>query len=388
MTPAARFGAAIDILDQIRDGTPAEKALTTWARRSRFAGSKDRAAIRDHVFEIMRRLRSVSALGGGTSGRQRVLGLLRAQGVDPATVFTGDGHAPAPLTAAEQAAGQTPEGAAAVDLPDWLWPQIEQDLGQGAAAYGQTLQSRAPVMLRANLKKTTRDTVIDRLADEGILAAPASVSDTALIVTEGARKVANSDCYRNGLVELQDGASQSVVDHIAGLDGAEGAQKILDLCAGGGGKSLALAAKFQSHFFAYDVHRQRLRDLPDRARRAGVRIDILDQPEAKAPYDIVLCDVPCSGSGSWRRSPEGKWALTRDNLDELLGVQQEILTRAAGLCSTAGVLAYATCSVLSAENQDQISTFLDRNPDWRLLSQKTWLPGPEGDGFHLSLLTK
>lgn len=383
MTPAARYGAAIEILDQVLAGTPAEKALTTWARRSRFAGSKDRAAIRDHVFDVLRRKRSVGVWGGGVTGRAMILGLIRQQGIDPASVFSGEGHAPEGLSAAEQSAGHPAEGADALDLPDWLLPEATQSLGDKTEAYGEVLRHRAPVMLRVNSRKLDRNAAIAKLTDEGISAVTADVAPTALRVVEGARRINNSEAYRKGLVELQDGASQAVVEALPLRDGL----RILDLCAGGGGKSLAMAGKVNGSFYAYDAHPQRLRDLSERAKRAGVKITLSKSPEAEAPFDLVLCDVPCSGSGSWRRSPEGKWALTEEKLQGLNRLQDEILERAASLLAPGGTLAYATCSVFDRENTTRVDQFLAQNPAFTATFQKTWIPGDDGDGFHLSILT-
>ncbi|CUH84974.1 RsmB/NOP family class I SAM-dependent RNA methyltransferase [Thalassovita mediterranea] len=383
MTPAARYGAAIEILDQILDGTPAEKALTTWARRSRFAGSKDRAAIRDHVFDILRRKRSTAVEGGVETGRAMVLGLLRQEGIDPATVFTGEGHAPATLSEAEQAAGQPAEGGAALDLPEALLEMFRDSLGDDLAEYAEALRHRAPVMLRVNSRKLSRDAAIPKLAAEGIIAEVSEAAPNALHVTEGARKINNSNAYRDGLVELQDGASQAVAEALPLEDG----QKVLDMCAGGGGKSLAMAARAKARFMAYDANAQRLRDLPERARRASAQIEVCNNPEGAAPFDLILCDVPCSGSGSWRRAPEGKWRMDADGLHDLTQLQGQILRRAADLVATGGTLAYATCSVLKQENDDVVASFLAENQGFSLTREIHWLPGADGDGFYLAILT-
>lgn len=384
MTPAARYGAAIEILDQIATGTPAEKALTGWARRSRFAGSKDRAAIRDHVFDVLRRKRSVSVLGGGEDGRSMVLGLLRQEGIDPKSIFSGEGHAPVPLTAQECAAGHPSTGGDALDLPEWLLPELDASLGDNVPEYAEILRHRAPVMLRVNLRRLDRDTAIAKLAQDGIVAETADIAPGALIVREGARRVQNSTLYQQGLVELQDGASQAVVAALPLHNG----MRVLDMCAGGGGKSLAMAAMVDAQFFAYDANPQRLRDLPERARRAGVSVQICKAPEQAGPFDLILCDVPCSGSGSWRRSPEGKWRFDEDKLRELNRVQSEILTRAGAMVAAEGHLAYATCSVLKRENAGSVAEFLNECPEFKLGEQMNWLPGEMGDGFHLSLLTR
>jgi 16S rRNA (cytosine967-C5)-methyltransferase len=189
-----------------------------------------------------------------------------------------------------------------------------------------------------------------------------------------------------GLVELQDAASQAVIDALPLKSG----QTVLDYCAGGGGKSLALAAKAEVRLFAHDIDPGRMKDIPQRSARAGVTVTRLDTTAlAKAaPFDLVLADAPCSGSGSWRRAPEAKWAFSPERLAELCAIQAQILDQAARLVAPAGVLAYATCSLLDAENADQITDFIRRAPDWRVLSQRrlTLLDG--GDGFFLATLTR
>ncbi len=386
MTPAARVAAAIEILDRIVDGAPAERALTAWARGARFAGSKDRAAIRDHVFDVLRCWRSCSALGGGVHGRALMLGLLRGQGIDPETLFTGEGHAPPPLTPAEQEAGHVPEGAEALDLPDWVWPAWQRSLGEKARSVARALRDRAPVMLRVNTARTTREAAVKALAEDGILAEPAEIAATALRVTEGARRVAQSALYTDGLVELQDGASQASILEIP----AASYRNILDYCAGGGGKALALAARFGVPVTAHDAAPRRMKDLPARAARARAQVTPCDGTAVAkgAPYDLVFTDVPCSGSGAWRRAPEGKWTLTADRLAELTAIQDQILREAAGLTAPAGVLAYATCSVLAAENTERIARFLAEFPEWRCIAQRQWLPGQEGDGFFIAILER
>ncbi|WP_319823760.1 RsmB/NOP family class I SAM-dependent RNA methyltransferase [Thalassovita sp.] len=386
MTPEARIATAADLLDTVLAGEPAEKALTGWARRSRFAGSKDRAAIRDHVFDALRCKRSFAALGGAMTGRGLMIGMLRAQGRDPADIFTGFGHAPAPLEATEAAAGAAPAGAEALDLPDWIAPLFRESLGPEAETVAQTLRARAPVMLRVNLRKATRDQAIAALAQAGVTAQPATVSETALLVTDGPRRINGSAPYLDGIVELQDGASQAVVDSLPLRQG----MKVLDYCAGGGGKTLAMAGRCAGTYFAHDANFQRMNDLPNRADRAGLSVRLLSHSEVAdhAPYDLVLCDVPCSGSGSWRRSPEGKWALSPATLSDLNVQQDFIMDETQQLVAENGVLIYATCSVLRAENDDRVAAFLSRHPGWRCDWARQWTPGSEGDGFFAACLTR
>jgi len=381
VTPGARVAAAIEVLERIRGGEPAEKALTNWARTARYAGSKDRAALRDHVFSVLRCWRSCAAWGGGEDGRALLLGSLRLQGIDADTVFTGEGHAPAPLTEVERVLA-VPDATAVRDLPDWLWERFEASLGANAEAAVEALRVRAPIMLRVNARRATRAAAQARLASEGIVAQPVEIARHALQVIDGERKITTSQCYAEGWVELQDGSSQAAMEALELPDGA----RVLDYCAGGGGKVLALAARVTGAFFAHDAAPQRMRDLPVRAARAGVDVGLLTQPEGE--FDLVLCDAPCSGSGTWRRTPEAKWALTPERLEELTRLQLRILSEAAPLVAPAGRLVYATCSVLKEENQDVIARFASENPEWTVREMQHWPISETGDGFFLSQLER
>ncbi len=383
MTPAARVAAAIAVLDQILQGRAAEQALTNWGRASRYAGSGDRAALRDLVFGALRCKRSFAVLGGALTGRGLMIGALRAAGADPGAVFTGAGHAPAPLLETEGAG--VPEGLAALDCPDWLGPPLKASLGADFAPVMRLLQQRAPVFVRVNLAHCSREAAQTALADEGIVAVPHPFAATALDLRDGARKLQASRAYADGLVDLQDAASQAVVADLPVVAGA----RVLDFCAGGGGKALALADR-GARVLAHDHDPRRMRDLPVRAERAGVRIALADGAAVvrAAPYDLVLLDVPCSGSGSWRRSPEAKWALTPDRLAELVALQAGILDQTCGWVAPGGVLAYVTCSLLDAENAAQINGFLARKPGWMLRKQRRLSPLDGGDGFFISLLAR
>lgn len=380
MIPAARVQAAIEVLDDILAGKPAEQALTGWARRSRFAGSGDRAAVRDHVFEALRRKRSHAALGGAETGRGLLLGALRQSGAEPATIFSGARHCPPPLTEAEESAGRNPHSdAERLDIPDWLWPDFRASLGDAATGSAAALQRRAPIWLRVNLSRAGRDKAIEALRSEDINSAPHPSVKSALMVTDGARKISSSAAYRDGLVELQDASSQAVIDALPLASG----MRVLDFCAGGGGKALALADIDGVRVAASDIDPRRMCDLPERARRAGVTIDLLS-PDAVArsgPFDIVLVDAPCSGTGSWRRAPAGKWSLTPEKLAALIETQARILDDAAALTAPDGLLAYATCSVLRSENTEQVAAFLARNTAWTSIHQRNWPVSDEGDGF-------
>ncbi|KMW56864.1 Sun protein [Candidatus Rhodobacter oscarellae] len=385
MTPGARVAAAIQILDVIAGGTPAEKALTNWARASRFAGSKDRAAVRDHVFDALRCWRSFAYLGGAETGRGRMIGALRHAGLDPASLFTGEGHAPEPLSDQELAGGDLDAApkAEAADLPDWVLPLMQDALGAQWGEAARLLRRRAPVFLRANLAKTTRAAAIAALAEDEIAGRPHALAETAIEVTQNPRRIAQSRAFLGGLVELQDAASQAVVDSFPN------APKVLDYCAGGGGKALALAAR-GAQVTAHDAEPQRMRDMPERAKRAGVSVACVQTPNLgkRAPFDLVLCDVPCSGSGAWRRSPAGKWQLTQGRLRDLHDTQLSILTEAAPLVAPDGCLGYVTCSLFRAENDEIIARFQARHPQWRLVFSRAFSPLDGGDGFFVAHLKR
>ncbi len=383
MTPGARVAAAIEVLDAWIGGEPAEQALTNWARRSRFAGSKDRAAIRGHVYDALRRKRSFAALGGSETGRGLMLGKLRAEGMDPTEIFNGQGYAPSPLSNAE-ARSFSPEGNAALDCPDWLAPHLERSLGTAFEPVMQALQERAPVFLRVNLARGNLVAAQDALSAEGIETRSHALSPTALEVVSGERRISGSAAFRNGIVELQDAASQAVVDHL----GLTAGMRVLDYCAGGGGKALAMAAQ-GAHVSAHDISARRMADIPARAARAGVKIRTLDKSHLNGmQFDLVLADAPCSGSGSWRRNPQGKWALTAQRLDEILHVQSSILEKICQFVKPGGKMAYATCSMIDMENEQRIDAFLDAHPGWRLETRRHFLPTSGGDGFFVALLCR
>lgn len=402
MTPAARDAAAISILDAWLQGKPVEQALTQWARASRFAGSGDRHAVRDIVFQAVRCARSAAARAGGSfddlasaqvTGRQLRLGLAVETGTPPA-LWTGEGHAPEALSEAELALFNSPpdlSDPANADVPDWLHNAFSAALGDQTAPILSRMRERAPVFVRVNLQMTTRDEVIADLARDQIDSRPHALSPSALEVTKNPRRLRNSAALRDGRIEMQDAASQAVSDlfaqHAEPVLAEQGSKgRVLDCCAGGGGKSLALAA----HGFrvsAHDIDPKRMRDIPLRAERAGVRIDVL-QSAPKGKWPAILADAPCSGSGSWRRAPEAKWQITPQRLAELNAIQDDILARCAELCAPQGVIGYATCSLLPRENSERIAAFLAKNSDWQLIADRSLTPLDGGDGFYLAVLRR
>ena len=382
MTPAARVQAAITILDRILDGDPAEQALLRWSRASRFAGSGDRAALRDLVFDSLRRRQSRGALGGAMTGRGLMLGMCRDEDIAPQSLFTGIGHAPAALSAQELAAGMPPDAVAALDLPEWIVPAWDEALGGIAAPVAMAMRERAPVWLRVNTLRASPAQAASVLAAEQIATDPHPDLPTALRVRDGARRLAASAAYRDGLVELQDLSPQLACSLLP----AQGS--LLDYCAGGGGKALALAARGLAPVTAHDVDAGRMSDLPARAARAGARIAIAAPGQVSGRFDLVVADVPCSGSGTWRRTPDAKWRLTSADLARLVQLQARILDQTAALVAPGGALAYMTCSLLRAENQSQTDAFLLRHPGFQQQEQRLFTPLDASDGFYLCLLRR
>lgn len=385
MTPGARVAAAIAVLDDIQGGAAAEKALTSWARNSRFAGSKDRAAVRDHVFDVLRAKRS---LGDG-SGRSLMLQLCKREGWDISALFSGEGHAPAALTDAELDALNQPldlSDAARCDIPEWLWPRWQDSLGAAATPVALAQQGRADVFLRINTKRTTQAQVLASLASEEVAAAPHPEIAGCLRVSHNARRVKTTRAFADGWVELQDAASQFAVRAVT----VPQQGRLLDYCAGGGGKALAFADLTDATIYAHDIAPARMGDLPARAARAGIDITLLatDVLIENGPFDVVFCDAPCSGSGTWRRTPDAKWQMDELRLASYMAAQDSVLAAASPLVGSGGLLAYATCSVLADENTGTIARFAATHPDWQVINTYQLLPGPQGDGFFLCLLTR
>ena len=388
MTPGARLAAAIELLDAILAGEPAGLVLTNWARRSRFAGSKDRAAIRDVVYDCLRRKRSLGFRAGEESGRGLVLAYSHADGADLDGLFDGEGYNPGAVTAAELQRldeAQDPPDPVRLDYPDFLDAELRRSLGADFEAVMTAMASRAPVDLRVNRMKGSRMAAQSALLADEIVTVPLEGVETALRVVENARRVNGSRAYREGLVELQDASSQAV----ALGAGARAGMDVLDYCAGGGGKALALydAIGGKGSVVAHDIAAVRMNDLPARAARAGARIRVAqpgDSALRPASFDLVFVDAPCSGTGSWRRTPDAKWRMGPADLEKLDRVQADILTRAVEFVRPGGRLAYATCSVLARENGDRIRALLAARPDLELRSEVLHTPVTLGDGFYLA----
>ena len=385
MTPGAHIAAAIEVLDQILAGKNAEVSLIKWGRSNRFAGSGDRYAIRDIVYDALRQKNSLTKRSKNISGRSWIIALLKKREVNLDEYFGATRYSPPKIKKWELELLPIENESDLYDIPDWLWPKWKASLGIKAIEVANTLKERANIFLRVNIIKGTRQDAIQALEKDGILSKFHPTVSTALIVNKGTRKIKNSEAYNIGLVELQDASSQASVLKL----NIDQNGPILDFCAGGGGKSLALSAYLNKPIFAYDANFERMKDLPNRARRSGANIRVVKSNDLKkSHYGLVFCDVPCSGSGSWRRDPEGKWALTLQDYERLLSLQENILATASQLVKPNGNLVYATCSILKDENKAQIQKFLDNTNDWALKKEKFNIPSELGDGFYFSILKR
>jgi 16S rRNA (cytosine967-C5)-methyltransferase len=385
MTPAARISAAIEVLADIASRRrPAGDALKDWGLAHRFAGSGDRAAIGGLVYDTLRRRASAAYVMGADTPRAVALGMLRLErGLDPdaiAKLADGSRHAPAPLTEAERAslAGANLADAPpwiAGDYPQWLDPQFEAAFGTERAEEGAALGSRAPLDLRVNTLKGTREQAAEALAH--LSPSPTRWSPHGLRIALGADArspaIHAEPAFIKGLVEVQDEGSQLA----ALLAAAKPGEQVVDLCAGAGGKTLALAAAMANtgQIYATDQDKRRLAPIHARLERAGVRNVQVCTPQGAADplsnrdghADLVLIDAPCTGTGSWRRNPDAKWRVRPGALDLRVKEQAALLDRAAALLKPGGRIVYVTCSVLAAENGGQVRDFLARHAEFSAL---------------------
>ncbi len=353
MTPAARLQAAVEILDLVvdsarDDGPPADSLVTRYFKTRRYAGSKDRRAVRELVFRAIRRTAERPR-----SGRSAILGL--AQEDRSLLELFGEPRGPEPSAQGEEASP-------AAIVPQWLIAELSPLVGPRE---WPSLIERAPLDLRVNVARAAREAILGEFPG----AEPTPLSPWGLRLPADTR-VDQSAAYRDGLVEVQDEGSQLIALACAPQPG----QRILDLCAGAGGKALALAAAAPgATILASDSNRARLSKLPPRAERAGAAVatrllspprELDDLDDWRGSADLVLVDAPCSGSGTWRRNPESRWRLDPQRLDRLVGAQSRLLEIAAEMVRPGGALVYAVCSLLTREGSAHIESFLGSRSAW------------------------
>jgi len=383
VTPGARLQAAIEVLDLIRDSrAPADGVLKAWGREHRFAGSGDRRAIAERVYTVLRARVRLTHRMQDDSGRALVLGALhhvdQLETTEIEALFTG-GHNPAPLSDGERAMLVQPAAAAPdwveAGVPEFIVDAFKSQFGDSWLDEAQALvMPRAPVDLRVNALRGGVDGALRLLATEDYTAEPTPWSVRGLRMPPAAAPdVQKLRAYTGGWIEVQDEASQ-----IAGfLADAKPGETVVDYCAGGGGKTLIFAQCMKAvrghsgRLVACDVNQKRLDVIPERLDRAGAVAELRrtgtngeGTEDLVSGADLVFVDAPCSGSGTWRRHPEGAWRLVPASVTRLAALQLEIVTRAARLVRPGGRLAYATCSVLDEENAAVADAFLATHPDF------------------------
>jgi len=411
MTPAARASAAIEVLADIEQRKrPTSEALKDWGLGHRFAGSGDRAAIGNLVFDCLRSRASAATAMGDDSPRALVLRtLVTGWGLtadDVLALCDGSKFAPEPLSEVERdgLARVLPEDATAHirgDYPAWLDAAFAETFGDNSAEEGAALAARAPVDLRVNTLKANRDKVLKALHRFEAVPAPHSPLGVRIPPREGPARSPHVEAeagHGKGWFEVQDEGSQIA----ALLSGAGPRQQVIDLCAGAGGKTLALVGLMGNtgQLYAYDSDRMRLRPIFERLKRAGARnVQVLPAGEPEGlraldgRMDLVVIDAPCTGSGVWRRRPDAKWRLSPEMLAARMEEQVAVLDLGAPLVKPGGRLAYITCSVLPNENRGQVDAFLARHPDFTIMKwRELWaaaMPGaapPSADGSEETLL--
>ncbi len=380
MRLAGRVAAAIEIFTDITTRhRPASEALKDWGKAHRFAGSSDRHAIGTLVYDGLRNRRSCAHAAGDDTPRGIILGVLKTVwnfSADAIAECVAEQHGPGALTAEEKLnlASDKPisNPAIASDLPDWLVPSYQRNFGADFVAQAQALAKRAPIDLRVNTLKATREKVLESLARFGAVPAPLAPHGIRIAAPGPDQKHVNVEAepaHGMGWFEVQDAASQIA----ALMSGASPGETVADICAGAGGKTLALASMMNNEgkLIAHDRDRHRLRPIFERIMRAGAtNIEVLsaEQTDQMRPssFDRIVIDAPCSGTGSWRRKPDAKWKFAQKQLDQRIKDQREVLARGASLLRKGGILTYITCSVLPEENDDQVGHFLQNNADFSL----------------------
>ncbi len=387
MQAPAQLQATIELLDEIHDTHyPADRAMAMYFKQRRYIGSKDKAVISEYFYTILRNKLSftylIEQVGLTSNSRRLAAVLLKSLSLDIKQYFSGQGHGPATLSESDFAAlnkvsmsllDKAPEHVR-LNVPQWIEPKLKLALGDDFQAEMQASNAQATTDIRVNTLKSTRKQVLHFLSKANLHPQNTPLSPWGLRFD---RRVAlfGLEAFKQGWFDIQDEGSQL----LALVSNVKAGDKVVDFCAGAGGKTLAMAAMMQNKgtIYACDVHSKRLEQLTVRAKRAGVhnlRTHVLSSEndkwvkKHKAMADVVLIDAPCTGTGTWRRSPDSRWNLTPEALNNLVQLQASILESAKRLVKPGGRLYYATCSLLQEENEDQVSGFLNKNNDFYLVS--------------------
>ena len=383
------YQSVIEILDTYLNEAKIDFVLRKWAIKHRFAGSSDRRKIKDIIFDIIRQKKSCEHVGGGFSGRNLLIGYLKLKGTELNNVFDNSKFGPEELTIKEQNINVDISNLSNIyelDFPSWLIPILRRSLLNEFSNVVKALRNRSHIQLRVNLKKISRLNAIKKLQKNNIECEINELCSTALNVLNGAQHILTSQCFENGFVELQDAGSQLVSELIE----INYNDKVLDMCAGAGGKSLSIScgAELDATYFAWDINFDRMKDIDARSKRAGVKIEKVIKLSSKSFYNKIIIDAPCSGSGSWRRDPEGKWRLDEDILDNYVKTQRELILKGLKLLAPRGQILYITCSILDIENGKLIDDLISSVLSLRLVKSISLVPSSKSDGFYGAVLEK
>jgi len=396
MRLGGRMQAAVEVLEDLeRRHRPVPDALRDWGVSHRFAGSGDRAAISNLVLDVLRQKSSNTWLMDSTSPVDLVTSVLLRTWNYPidklANELMGDKFAPEIKTPEELTALMSRDLKSApdhvqADIPEWCEAAFAEAFGPGWMQEAQALAMRAPLDLRVNTLRADRDKVLRSLKASGSVESRFAAHGIRVPAPHGPKRqiAATSEvAFAKGWFEVQDEGSQLA----AHLTGAAPGEQVLDFCAGGGGKTLAMAAEMENRgqIHAFDSDRKRLAPMVERLRRAGARnVQIVESEDTlnllEEKMDRVLVDAPCSGTGTWRRRPDAKWRLSQENLDSRIRDQDEVLDQAARFVKPGGMLAYVTCSVLPLENTERVEAFLARNQGFEMRdAAEIWTARAGGD---------
>ncbi|MEH6405095.1 MAG: RsmB/NOP family class I SAM-dependent RNA methyltransferase [Sneathiella sp.] len=392
MTPSARLSSVIELLDKIMsEAGPAEHEVRAYFRARRYAGSKDRRWITEFLYVIFRRLGEidwiVEQLALEQTNRSRALcAMVFVEKISTEQLQEGYFQGPHAVPTLDEAEIEALGKLDALDVsampdhskenfPEWIASILSAQFGKTAPTVMRAYQERAPLTLRVNSLKAEREEVLRILTEDDIEAVPTKLSPHGIIL-KGQVNIASHQVMQLGLVEIQDEAAQ--ISSL--LTCATSGMQVVDYCAGSGGKSLAIAAEMDNsgEIYAFDVSLRRMKDLSARRRRANaiiIQANVMSDEKSldeavdrlKGQMDRVFVDVPCSGSGTWRRQPDQKWTFSEEKLENLVTLQKQILGKAARLVAPGGRLVYATCSIFDAENTNQVTEFLDKNPEFSLI---------------------
>lgn len=407
MTPGSRLAAAAEILTEIFTAkAAADRTIGGWGKAHRFAGSKDRAAIAERVYTVLRRRNECAYTMNAETPRALVLGSLAAideLDVERIDALCTDGpHALGAMSVAEREQLATRRALPpdqpwiALNYPAWLHDQFRAAFGSDLETEVAALNARAPLDLRVNTLCARRDDMLRELESEAFQASPCPHAAQGIRLAAGTdAKVSSIAAYLAGRIEIQDEGSQLAV----AMADAKPGDTVVDLAAGAGGKSLALAAAMENRgrVLACDIEPIRLRKMEPRVIRAGATIiDIVGDPYGGAistavgdGADIVFVDAPCSSTGTWRRNPESKWTLDEARLANFRAAQTKLLDRAVQLAKPGGRIVYVVCSLLPSEGVEQIEHFVARNPAWHLTKSTRLTPARDDtDGFFAAVLER